>query len=91
MSSDITEQAAKHNRHAWDSFRRQRDEGLVKNRHNPAADILQGGSYLPFEIIALAGDVSGKRLLDMGCGDGAEMLEWARLGAIVVGVDNSPG
>jgi len=101
MSSDITEQAAKHNQHAWNSFRRQRDEGLVKNRHDPAADILQGKSYLAPEMIALAGDVSGKRLLDMfasltdafglrGCGDGAEMLEWARLGATVVGVDNSP-
>lgn len=88
--SDITKQAAKHNRHTWNSFRRQRDEGLVKNRHDPAADILQGKSYLAPEMIALAGDVSGKHLLDMGCGDGAEMLEWARLGATVVGVDNSP-
>ena len=35
------------------------------------------------------GDIRGKRLLDMGCGDGAEMLEWARAGAIVTGVDNS--
>jgi len=39
---------------------------------------------------ALAGDVTGKRLLDLGCGDGAELLSWARLGAFVVGVDNSP-
>ena len=38
----------------------------------------------------MAGGVQGKRLLDMGCGDGAEMLEWARAGAIVTGVDNSP-
>jgi cyclopropane fatty-acyl-phospholipid synthase-like methyltransferase len=34
--------------------------------------------------------VNGKRLLDLGCGDGAELLSWARLGASVVGVDNSP-
>ena len=88
--SDITDQAAKHNRYAWNSFRRQRDEGLVKYRRDPAANILQGKSYLGPEMIALVGDVSGKHLLDMGCGDGAEMLEWARLGAVVVGVDNSP-
>lgn len=88
--SNIFDQAAKHNRHAWNSFRRQRDEGLVKNRYDPAADILQGKSYLSPQMIELMGDVSGKKLLDMGCGDGAEMLEWSRLGAIVVGVDNSP-
>ena len=88
--SDITDQAAEHNRRTWDSFRRQRDEGLSQWRRDSAGDILEGRGFLPREIIELAGNVSGKRLLDMGCGEGAETLEWARLGAEVVGVDNSP-
>ena len=38
----------------------------------------------------LVGEVSGKRLLDLGCGKGWITLEWARRGASVVGVDVSP-
>ena len=86
----ITDQAAEQNREAWDSFRRQRDEGLVNIRPDSAGDILAGRRFLYPENLELVGDVRGKRLLDMGCGDGAEMLEWARAGAIVTGVDNSP-
>ncbi len=86
----ITDQAAKLNRKAWDSFRRQRDEGLVKIRNDSAADILAAKTRLPPEMLDFAGDVRGKRLLDMGCGDAPEMLEWALLGADVVGVDGSP-
>ena len=86
----ITDQAAEQNREAWDSFRRQRDEGLVNIRPNSAGDILAGKRFLYPENLELVGNVRGKRLLDMGCGDGAEMLEWARAGAIVTGVDNSP-
>ena len=86
----ITDQAAEQNREAWDSFRRQRDEGLVNIRPDSAGDILAGRRFLYPENLDLVGGVQGKRLLDMGCGDGAEMLEWARAGAIVTGVDNSP-
>ncbi len=88
MSSD-TDQAAELNRKAWDSFRRQRDDGLSNIRPDSAAVILAGRRFLYPENLELVGDVRGKRLLDMGCGDGAEMLEWARAGAIVTGVDNS--
>ena len=88
--SDVTDQAADLNRKAWDSFRRQRDAGLVNIRPDSAAAILAGRRFLYAENLKLVGDVHGKRLLDMGCGDGAEMLEWARAGAIVTGVDNSP-
>jgi SAM-dependent methyltransferase len=88
--SYILERAAQHNRHAWDSFRRQRDTGLVNKHVDVAAEILAGTSCLSPEQRTLAGDVAGKRLLDLGCGDGFELLEWARLGAHVVGVDNSP-
>ncbi len=88
--SSVTDQAAELNRKAWNSLRRQRDEGLVNIRPDSAAAILAGRRFLYAENLELVGDVRGKRLLDMGCGDGAEMLEWARAGAIVTGVDNSP-
>ena len=88
--SKITDKAAELNREAWNSFRRQRDDGLSPWRHDSAEDILTGKGHLRREYIELAGDVSGKRLLDMGCGEAAETCEWARLGALVVGVDNSP-
>ena len=96
---EVTHRAAEDNRRAWDSFRQQRDEGLVDIRPRFTremaeqfwADTTDGVSYLTGEQIAeLVGDVRGRRLLDMGCGDGDELLQWARLGAEVVGVDNSP-
>jgi len=88
--SNILKQAAQQNRQAWDSFRRQRDEGVVAKHVDVAAEILAGETCLSPEQRSLAGNVAGKRLLDLGCGDGFELLEWARLGADVVGVDNSP-
>jgi SAM-dependent methyltransferase len=85
----ITDRAALVNRQAWDSIRRQRDQGLIAKHHDVAADILAGKTCLTPQHWHLAGTVSGKLLLDLGCGDGFELLEWARAGAQVVGVDNS--
>lgn len=84
------EQAAEFNRHWWDTVRRQRDEGLLRKHHDVAADILAGQTELSSHQRQLLGDVTGKRILDLGCGDGFELLELARSGAEVVGVDNSP-
>lgn len=85
-----TERAAALNRQTWDSIRRQRDEGLIAKNSDIAGDILAGKAARYPEQVALLGDVAGKRLLDLGCGDGKELLEFARDGAVVVGVDNSP-
>ena len=76
-----TDQAAIVNRQAWDSIRRQRDAGLIDKHHDVGADILAGKTSLTTVQRELAGDVTGKRLLDLGCGDGFELLEWARAGA----------
>jgi len=84
------DQAAALNRDNWDSVRRQRDLGLIPKHHDVAADLLAGKTCLSQAQRELLGDVAGKRLLDLGCGDGFELLEWARAGADVVGVDVSP-
>lgn len=41
-------------------------------------------------ILDLLGDVRGRRVLDVGCGDGDLAVELARRGATVVGLDASP-
>lgn len=41
-------------------------------------------------ILKLAGNISGKKVLDIGCGDGALSYLLARAGAVVTGIDNEP-
>jgi len=41
-------------------------------------------------ILDLAGDVGGREVLDVGCGDGEFAVELGRRGAFVTGVDASP-
>jgi SAM-dependent methyltransferase len=41
-------------------------------------------------VFALAGNLAGKRMLDVGCGDGAYSIQAAQLGANVTGLDISP-
>lgn len=52
------------------------------NRH------LRKGLYERYALTFIhAGDVKGKRILDIGCGSGPYSVEFARLGAQVVGLD----
>jgi 2-polyprenyl-3-methyl-5-hydroxy-6-metoxy-1,4-benzoquinol methylase len=45
--------------------------------------------FLQPRMFALAGEVSGRRILDLGCGEGAYSRELARRGARVTGIDGS--
>ncbi|HZX94182.1 MAG TPA: class I SAM-dependent methyltransferase [Myxococcales bacterium] len=50
------------------------------------------GKWYPKEYcITLLGDLRGKRILDVGCGEGEDAILLAKLGAIVTGFDVSPG
>ena len=46
-------------------------------------------AFLRPRMLALAGGVSGRRVLDLGCGEGTYARELARRGARVTGVDGS--
>ena len=76
---DLTDTAAAHNRQAWDSYRRQRNKGLVAHRRSLAEEIQEGKLFLEERWIELLGNLQGKQLLDLGCGDGGESCCWARL------------
>jgi ubiquinone/menaquinone biosynthesis C-methylase UbiE len=59
-----------------------------------AADIdvnLSNAHYERPAILALAGDVAGRRVLDAGCGSGALAAPLRERGALVTGADSSAG
>jgi 2-polyprenyl-3-methyl-5-hydroxy-6-metoxy-1,4-benzoquinol methylase len=55
----------------------------------PADFFASGGSTLEDIEVGLAGDVAGRRILQLACSCGDEALSWAALGAEVTGVDIS--
>ena len=55
----------------------------------PPAFFTSGGSALDAGEIAAAGDVAGRRVLQLACSCGDQALSWAMLGAEVTGVDIS--
>jgi ubiquinone/menaquinone biosynthesis C-methylase UbiE len=74
------------NRALWDAWTAVHAEGEFYD----LAGFRQGGVRIrPYEIATL-GDVTGKRLLHLQCHFGLDTLSWARLGAMVTGVDFSP-
>jgi SAM-dependent methyltransferase len=54
------------------------------------ADLLYGPDGPSEHDLKLVGDVAGKRVLDLGCGDGNAAVALARDGAVVIAVDASP-
>ena len=56
-------------------------------REGPLGRLL---SHLGNRLLGLAGDVSGRKVLDAGCGEGHVARLFARHGADVVGADASP-
>jgi ubiquinone/menaquinone biosynthesis C-methylase UbiE len=52
---------------------------------------IQNAYYAHPAILALAGDVAGRRILDVGCGSGPLFAALRDRGAIVTGIDTSTG
>jgi SAM-dependent methyltransferase len=74
------------NQRLWDAWTAVHAEGEFYD----VAGFRQGGIRVrPYEIAAL-GDVTGKTLLHLQCHFGLDTLSWARLGAVVTGIDFSP-
>src|SRR5581483_4652876 len=75
---------------AEQEFDKYRTRGSVHWREMLALDPRHYNSYLVARydwILRFAGDLKGKRVLDLGCGDGALSFRLARAGAQVTGVD----
>ena len=70
------------NRDGWNQIAPRRDG-------KPAALFRDGGSTLAAYERELAGDVTGKRILQLACSTGDEVLSWANLGADAIGADIS--
>ncbi len=74
------------NRRLWEAWTAIHAEGAFYD----LTGFRKGGVRLrPYEIDAL-GDVTGLSLLHLQCHFGIDTLSWARLGAVVTGVDFSP-
>lgn len=69
--------------------------GLGWNRQHPelgdvAGPAVRYGPDIPAEPeLRLLGNLSGKRVLDLGCGNGAAAIAFAKQGAIAIGLDQS--
>jgi SAM-dependent methyltransferase len=71
------------NTESWDRIASQR-------AGSPTTDIIQYGPEGPTEDdLRVLGDVTGKRVLDLGCGDGQAAVAFALRGATTIAVDAS--
>ena len=85
--AQLMQEAAFFDRWADDSALRLQpvDDAVLDRYRSP-------GKLYPKEYcFRLLGDVAGKRILDVGCGQGEDAMILARLGAHVTGLDVSPG
>lgn len=72
------------NRRAWNEI------AAVRHTMWPdAAFFAGGGSLLDERVLAVAGDVHGRRVLHLQCATGEETLSWSVVGADATGVDIS--
>ncbi|HEY3560855.1 MAG TPA: class I SAM-dependent methyltransferase [Kribbella sp.] len=78
MPNDVTES----NRLSWNQIHHARPG-------EPASYFVDGGTTLSPEELAAAGDVRGRRVMQLACSCGDEALSWSQLGASVTGVDIS--
>ena len=78
-------------RKAWDAYHPHYTSFKLKKRPNFHQFFADGGVELNDVEIELAGDVKGKKLLDICCaGDATQAFSWENLGAEVVACDFSP-
>jgi len=71
------------NTEAWDRIAGRRGAAVE-------AGVVSYGADIPNESeLRLCGDVSGKRVLDLGCGSGENAVAFARHGAHVIAIDRS--
>jgi ubiquinone/menaquinone biosynthesis C-methylase UbiE len=71
------------NAESWDRIASQR-------AGSPPTDVVQYGPEGPTEDdLRLLGNVAGKRILDLGCGDGQAAVAFALRGATTIAVDSS--
>ncbi|MEV0594485.1 class I SAM-dependent methyltransferase [Nonomuraea cavernae] len=83
----------------WDSTATQPADPAPANDYDSFAEAysaetennLQNAYYARPAIIALAGDVAGRRILDAGCGSGPLSAALRDRGAVVTGIDASAG
>ena len=74
------------NRCSWDTI-----SAHYQARTRISTDDVHYGSLAPGEReLGLLGDVTGKRIIDIGCGGGQNSIALTKWGAICVGVDPSP-
>ncbi|MFI5710261.1 class I SAM-dependent methyltransferase [Kribbella sp. NPDC051620] len=81
MSSPL-EQVTEANRASWNQI-------AAARQGQPAEFFRAGGLALEDFELALAGDVRGRRVLQLACSCGDEVLSWSALGATAIGVDIS--
>ncbi len=80
--SDAIRAITQANRASWNE--------IATERHGDVAEFYRdGGSSLEGFEQELAGDVNGKRVLQLACSFGDQVLSWANLGAIAIGTDIS--